>query len=68
MIAAEVDELVGPVETDFGFHIIKVTGYENSAAIEERFTSMFDNVEVFVDPAFGTWNVDTQAVVDTATP
>lgn len=70
LIAADVDELVGPVKTDFGFHIIKVTGYENAEAVQVRFASIFDDIDVAVDPAFGVWQNDTQQVappVDAAT-
>ncbi len=66
VISAEVDELVGPVETEFGFHIIKVTGYEDPAAIEARINAIYDDVTVSVDPGFGVWNttITPQAIVD----
>ncbi len=70
VIAAEVDDIVGPVQTDFGYHIIVVTGYEDPAAIEADFSAIFDDVVVAIDPEFGTWDAELNPpkVVDFAAP
>lgn len=68
VIAAEVGELVGPVQTEFGYHIIEVTGYEDPAQIQARFTAMFDDVNVSVDADFGTWDVTQQQVLPPTEP
>lgn len=63
VLAAEVGEFVGPVETEFGLHVLEVTGYEDPAQIQARFAEMFDDVNVSVDPDFGTWDTVEQQVV-----
>ena len=62
VIAAELGELVGPIQTDYGYHIIEVTGYENPEEVAARFASVFDDVEVSIDPDFGTWDTAGQQV------
>lgn len=71
--AAEVGEVVGPVQTQAGFHVIEVVSAETlgledlspaqvqqrtDAELEARFVAVLTETEVVVDPAFGTWSVD----------
>ncbi|MFP4235132.1 MAG: peptidylprolyl isomerase [Nitriliruptoraceae bacterium] len=70
---AEVGEVVGPVQTEAGFHIIEVVSADTlgpdelsdqqiqqltGPALEERFLAVLDDTEVVVDPAFGVWDVE----------
>lgn len=60
--AAEVGEFVGPVQTDFGWHVIVVDGYEPGPAVDGRTLSSqllqerLSAATVEVDPALGTWD------------
>ncbi len=67
VLSAAVDEVVGPIQSSFGYHIIKVTGYDNSAAVGIAVAAIFDDVSVAIDPAFGEWNTDTDSVVEVLT-
>lgn len=80
---AEVGELVGPVETEFGFHVIEVTdrvpgpAFEDveeeirtqleapsrTQAFNDYISGLLDEIEVDVNPRFGTWNNEQIAVV-----
>jgi parvulin-like peptidyl-prolyl isomerase len=75
---AEVDEIVGPVESQFGFHIIQVTAIDETPATEldvqqldeivgqalsARIGEAFSAAEVEVDPAFGAWDPEMTQVV-----
>jgi peptidyl-prolyl cis-trans isomerase C len=75
---AEVDEIVGPVETQFGFHVIQVTDVQETPASEldlqqqdqvvgaelgAMISEAFASAEIEVDPAFGRWDTDQQQVV-----
>jgi peptidyl-prolyl cis-trans isomerase C len=75
---AEIDEIVGPVETQFGFHVLQVTAAEETPASEldvqtldqlvgeelgMRIGAAFTEAEVEVDPAFGRWDPEATAVV-----
>jgi parvulin-like peptidyl-prolyl isomerase len=80
--SAEVGELVGPVETDFGFHVIEVTEEVPAAELSEvegeirdmlaqsKFTQYItdfaNNLEIEVDPAYGTWDAQQLAVTPPA--
>jgi len=46
-LSAEIDEIYGPVETSYGFHVLVV--YERSAATEEEY---LEDPVASVDPAF----------------
>lgn len=74
--AAEVGELVGPVATQAGFHLIEVVSAERlgpddlseqqvqqltGAELEARFVAVLQDTEVVIDPAFGTWDPDGPA-------
>lgn len=64
-------ELLGPVQTDFGFHLIIITGYDAqpqaqpsandlaSVVISDYLSAMPD---VDVDPTIGTWDITTLTV------
>jgi peptidyl-prolyl cis-trans isomerase C len=77
---AEIDEIVGPVETDFGFHIIQVTAAESTPATEldvqtldelvgqelgMRINDAFQAAEIEVDPSLGRWDATAGEVVPT---
>jgi foldase protein PrsA len=77
---AEIDEIVGPVETDFGFHIIQVTDEESMPATEldvqtldelvgqelgMRINDAFQAAEIEVDPSLGRWDATAGEVVPT---
>ncbi|MEX2550492.1 MAG: peptidylprolyl isomerase [Nitriliruptoraceae bacterium] len=70
---AEVGEIVGPVESQAGFHVIEVVAEDErpieeldeaqaqqfvAGELEERFSAAVTDTEVRVDPAFGTWTAD----------
>ena len=74
----EIGEVVGPVESQFGFHVIIVDArttpaFEDvrdqleSQLIGEQFSDflqeVFDNAEVEVDPFYGEWNSSNRMVV-----
>ncbi len=58
VIAATPGEYVGPVQSDFGYHIIVVTGEEvdTSAAVEAAIQNVLAMTEVEIDPAIGVWS------------
>ena len=64
VIAATVGEVVGPVETEFGFHLILVTGTDTAApdtAVAEQqafeaFAGLRDTTQIAVPPALGSWD------------
>lgn len=76
---AKVGELVGPVKTDFGFHVIEVTGEVPATELSEvegdirtqlaqqqfgQFVTDFaSGLEISVDPAYGTWDPQQLVVV-----
>ncbi len=68
LLSAELDEVVGPVESEFGFHVIKVTGYDPAAEINARFADAFADVDVAVDPQVGVWDRTTQTIVTSQEP
>lgn len=67
VLGAELDELVGPVESDFGFHILTVTGYDSSALVGQlvfgRFRALFEQTVVEINPLIGTWDAPTQSIL-----
>lgn len=75
---AEIGELVGPVETEYGFHVLEVIEEEAVAASElddqqlsrlvdeelaELVGEAFDDAEVSVDESFGEWDPESRNVV-----
>lgn len=80
---AELNTIVGPVETEFGFHVLEVTDEGTLSADEqapgaqspavdaeltELLQSSFGAADVSVDPAFGTWDGDLGEVVEADPP
>lgn len=78
---SDLNVVVGPVETEFGFHIIEVTdesvlsgedqdpgtqGQALDAQLTELLQTSFGEADVEVDPAFGAWNSELGEVVDEA--
>jgi hypothetical protein len=75
---AELDEVVGPVESQFGFHVLEVVAEDITPADElapeqldqlvneelnELIETAYDAAEIRIDPAFGTWDEQTRSVV-----
>lgn len=67
---AEIGEIVGPVETQFGAHIIVVDSIETSEVpvdgrqlATERLQERLGEIEVEVDPAVGVWDAVSFAIV-----
>ena len=81
--SADVGELVGPVETEFGFHVLEVTDEvpaaefadvqdeirtqleetSRSQTFSEYITNFVSELEVEVDPEYGTWDAQSVSVV-----
>jgi parvulin-like peptidyl-prolyl isomerase len=77
---AELDEVVGPVESAFGYHVLQVTAIEETP-IDELDVQQLDqlvgrtlqglidetiaNADVSVDPAIGRWDPESANVVPT---
>lgn len=61
---APVDTIIGPVQTQFGFHVITVTGYEEQTVgapnpeqlVGNEVLSAISQVTVEVDPTIGEWD------------
>lgn len=75
---AEIGELIGPIETDYGYHVIEVIDEELLASSEledqqlglligdelnEIVSDAFDSAEITVDPSFGEWDPEDRNVV-----
>lgn len=70
-LAAEIGEPVGPVKSEFGYHIIvlrpsdQVDPAELAALytdVSQRFKRAASDVDVYVDPRFGTFNSSSGVV------
>ena len=63
-------EPVGPVQTDFGWHVIEARPYEEIAdslevaAAEMAFEQYMRDLDVRIDPRYGRWDADRGAVVE----
>ena len=61
---------VGPVQTDFGWHVIEARPYEEIAdslevaASEQAFEQYMRDLDVRIDPRYGRWDADQGAVVE----
>lgn len=78
-VAAEIDELTDPVETQFGFHVIQVYDRTDpsqddvrellsSRALEDWLVEQVTQAEVSVEEEYGTWTTDpTPGVTPPAT-
>jgi parvulin-like peptidyl-prolyl isomerase len=53
------------VQTDFGYHILEVTAIEvdNSAAVGDAISAVFDSAMVEVDPLVGTWDAASGTII-----
>ena len=62
---AEIGEFVGPVETEFGFHVLVVnrTEVDGRAIAAERLQTRVENATVTVDEALGTWDSERLAII-----
>lgn len=62
--AAEIGEFVGPVETEFGFHVLVVnrTEVDGRTIATERLQERVSNATVVVDEKLGTWDPDRLAI------
>ncbi len=63
VISAEIDEVTGPVETQFGWHVLIVTGEEAAApnlsldvVLQNFIRDSLGDAEVDIDPSIGTWD------------
>lgn len=71
IVDAPVDTIIGPVQTDFGFHVITVTAIEEQAVnapdpqslVGAEMLSTISQIEVDVDPALGVWDGAQGAVI-----
>lgn len=65
VLAAEVGDYVGPVETQFGFHVILVEGYEvnGDQLAQVALNSGMSEINVTVDEEIGVWDADQGTVV-----
>ncbi len=77
---AELDQVVGPIESEFGFHVLEVLEEDATPADElppeqldqlvseelnQMILSAYEDADIEVDPAIGTWDEETRAVVPT---
>jgi len=77
---AELGEVVGPVESDFGFHVLEVTDEDSvpadelppeqldqlvSEELDQLIVAAYDEADIEVDPAIGTWDEERRAVMPT---
>ncbi len=56
---AEVGVPTGPVETDFGFHVIRLVPADElnlAAAVTLRLQTFDDRFDIWIDPRFGEWD------------
>ncbi len=65
---AEIGAFVGPVQTDFGWHVILVERTEAApvdgrALATERLRTVLGDASVDVDAALGTWNAEQLAIL-----
>lgn len=66
--SAEVGTVFGPVQTDFGFHVIEVTATEQqpadpSLAVELALQEVYSGLEVEIDEDLGSWDAANRQVV-----
>jgi hypothetical protein len=73
---AQIGEVVGPVQTQAGFHVIEVVDEDHARGrraprrqqvqqlvageLDARFFTAVSETEVQVDPAFGVWSSDPE--------
>ena len=67
---APLDTIIGPVETEFGFHVITVTGVEEQTVggpdeaqlVSSSIVGLLSQLEVDIDPSIGEWNGATSSI------
>ncbi len=75
---SDVGDIIGPIETDFGYHVIQVTGEETigaedlseqereqqaQALLNQLLETRFAEAEVEVDDRYGEWNPMTGEIL-----
>lgn len=58
-LQAEVGVPTGPVETEFGFHVIRLVPPDElnlGAAVTLRLQTFDDRFDIYIDPRFGEWD------------
>ena len=75
---ADLDEVVGPIQSQFGFHVLEVTDADTipvdeldpaqtdqlvGPQVSELITTAFGDAEVEVDDALGSWDATTASVL-----
>lgn len=71
VVDAPIGTIIGPVQTDFGFHVITVTAIEEQAVggsdpqslVGAELLSAMSQIEVDVDPLLGEWDGAQGAVI-----
>lgn len=81
-MTAEIGAIVGPVETTYGFHVIRVDSRtestieeiqsglhddEVSAAVDDWYLTSVSSADVTVDPQYGEWVTDPYPSITTST-
>ncbi len=68
-LAAEVGVMTDPVESEFGFHVIRLVPLDELAPEERdslivpvRFSTLSDRYEVSIDPRYGVWSTSGRVV------
>jgi len=70
-LSATIGEVVDPVESDFGFHVIIVDSREElafealrdqlgSSLINDWFLDRMGSADVVIDEKYGTWQTDPE--------
>lgn len=71
IVDAPVGTIIGPVQTDFGFHVITVTATEEQIVgapdpqtlVGTELLSTISQVDVAVDPTIGEWDTATGSIL-----
>jgi hypothetical protein len=62
---APIGEYLGPVETEFGFHVIVVDGYDGGSLAEEAITTGLRDATIVVDERVGQWDDELLTILST---
>lgn len=60
--SATLGQYVGPVETQFGFHVLIVERYSGDLLAESRLRSGLEAATITIDERIGIWNAENQRV------
>ena len=65
VLAAETGQYVGPVQTQFGWHVILVEGVEvnGDLLVQEVLTTSLSEADITVDERLGTWDPISLSIV-----